>query len=556
MKYTIVHPMDAHSCHGVERLGSDKPQSLVHNPVMLSLHELNWVKTWIQMGQPFVTPVSPTPLSDPRWVAVNDELALSLGLTPEWWRDPRALACMAGNAPPPLGQHWASVYSGHQFGVWAGQLGDGRAMSLGEVQLPPPPQGTVGHEGPHQGTWELQLKGAGRTPYSRFGDGRAVLRSSIREYLCSAAMQGLGIPSTQALCLVASDDPVVRESVETAAVVCRVSPSFIRFGHFEHFAAAQDTDALQALLDHVIRHRPPGLAVTKVDEPDNADPTIAWLDQVVKLTADLMADWQSVGFCHGVMNTDNMSVWGLTLDYGPFQFMDAYDPHHICNHTDSHGRYAYAQQPRVAHWNLLALAHALHPLVSDGQGLQAALNGFVPRFEASMMSRWAHKLGLPPSLQTPQALMALEAWMPAWLSLLARHKADFTRSWRGLSRLTAELAEDPNADVRSLARQHLQLTLATDPDTVNLLAQHRTWLAQQGLGLNEAASVMLGRNPARVLRNHLAELAIRQAQAGDVSEIHRLQSALKNPYTDADQWAQYAQDPPDWAHDLHISCSS
>ena len=543
MKRSIVHPIDTHSRHGVAKPGSDKPQSLADNAPMHPLDELPWSPQWLAMGAPFVTPVSPTPLHQPRWVAVNDDVAHTLGLSPDWWHEPRALACMAGNAPPPLGQHWASVYSGHQFGVWAGQLGDGRAMSLGEVQTP-------------QGRWELQLKGAGRTPYSRFGDGRAVLRSSIREYLCSAAMQGLGIPTTQALCLVAADDPVLRETLETAAVVCRVAPSFIRFGHFEHFAAAQDTEALHALLHQVMHH--PALLGQAPDEGDQpaGDAAVQAFAQVVRRTADLLADWQSVGFCHGVMNTDNMSVLGLTLDYGPFQFMDAYDPRHICNHTDAHGRYAYAQQPRVAHWNLLALAHALRGVVTDGQALQAALDTFLPRFEASMMSRWAHKLGLPPERQTPAALTELTSWMSAWLGLMTQHKADFTRTWRGLSHLTQAMAEDPRADLRTVARHHLPLTLATDPDALGALAQHAHWLAANGQGSGEAAAVMLAKNPARVLRNHLAETAIRQAQAGDVQEVQRLQAALQNPFTDTEAWSQYAQDPPEWAKDLHISCSS
>ena len=238
----------------------------------------------------------------------------------------------------------ASVYSGHQFGVWAGQLGDGRALLLGEVDSP-------------AGPLELQLKGSGLTPYSRMGDGRAVLRSSIREFLCSEAMHALGIPTTRALCIIGSAPPVRRETIETAAVVTRVAPSFLRFGHFEHFAhTAQDIAALRRLVDFVIDALLPRM-------PRRAEPVLALLEEVARARRELMAQWQAVGFCHGVMNTDNMSILGLTIDYGPFGFLDVFDPGHICNHCDHQGRYAYARQPSVACWNLHALAQALLPLL-------------------------------------------------------------------------------------------------------------------------------------------------------------------------------------------------
>ncbi len=421
-------------------------------------------------------------------------------------------------------------------------------MSLGEIDT-----GSV--------VLELQLKGTGRTPYSRFGDGRAVLRSSIREYLCSLAMQGLGIPSTQALCLVSSDDPVMRETLETAAVVCRVSPSFIRFGHFEHFSSTGQHDALTSLVHHVwTHHMAPGDKLA-VDPPlSPGEEALAMFKEVVLRTADLMAQWQSVGFCHGVMNTDNMSVLGLTLDYGPFQFMDAYNPSHICNHTDAHGRYAYAQQPSVAHWNLLALAHALHPLIQSSEGLQDALGLYAPRFQHRMASIWAHKLGLAPTLQTPKALESVWPLVQDWLGMMASHRADFTLSWRGLSHLCAQRhdhgLEEHTDSLQSLSRLHLSWGLVTDPSWLDWLGRHREWLNVNQQSLSGAAQTMLAFNPARVLRNHLAEIAIRQASAGDHSEVQRLQAALVNPYTDDPQWAQYAELPPQWASELHISCSS
>ena len=254
----------------------------------------------------------------------------------------------------------ASVYSGHQFGVWAGQLGDGRALWLGEVDTA-------------AGPLEIQLKGAGLTPYSRMGDGRAVLRSSIREFLCSEAMHALGMPTTRALCVTGSALPVRREEIETAAVLTRVAPSFIRFGHFEHFASQERDAELRRLADFVIEHHYPACR-------EAANPYAALLAAVAARTATLMAQWQAVGFCHGVMNTDNMSILGLTIDYGPFGFLDAFDPGHICNHSDHEGRYAWARQPNVALWNLHALAQALLPLIGDTDAALAALEAYQGRF--------------------------------------------------------------------------------------------------------------------------------------------------------------------------------
>jgi len=257
---------------------------------------------------------------------------------------------LAGSAP------LASVYSGHQFGQWAGQLGDGRAILLGELH-----------------GLEVQLKGAGLTPFSRMGDGRAVLRSSIREFLASEAMHGLGVPTSRALCVTGSDAPVRREEIETAAVVTRLAPSFIRFGHFEHFCHHGLPDALKTLADFVIDHHYPDC---RSDVRWNGNPYVALLAAVTERTAEMVAHWQAVGFCHGVMNTDNMSILGLTIDYGPFQFMDAYDPGHICNHSDTGGRYAFYKQPNVAYWNLFCLGHAMMPLIAEQEHAIAALETF------------------------------------------------------------------------------------------------------------------------------------------------------------------------------------
>jgi uncharacterized protein YdiU (UPF0061 family) len=327
------------------------------------------------LGPAFHTELPPQPLSGLHWVARSAALASELGLA-QWLQRDEALRVLGGNRLPEIGRARASVYSGHQFGIWAGQLGDGRALMLGEIAGP-------------DGALEVQLKGSGLTPYSRMGDGRAVLRSSIREYLCSEAMHALGIPTTRALAVVGSPDPVRRETIETAAVVTRIAPSFLRFGHFEHFThTAQDTTSLQRLTDAVIERSYPECR-------DAAQPVLALLTQVSLRTARLLADWQCVGFCHGVMNTDNMSILGLTIDYGPFGFLDAFDPGHVCNHSDTSGRYAYFRQPGIAFWNLHALAHALAPLVDgDAEALHAALEPYKSEFAAAMQQRMRAKLGL------------------------------------------------------------------------------------------------------------------------------------------------------------------
>src|SRR6201996_8442207 len=297
------------------------------------------------LGNVFLTRLPAAPLPAPYVVGFAPDVAQMLGFDTSLADAPGFAEFFSGNTTrdwPSTSLPYAAVYSGHQFGVWAGQLGDGRALTLGEVE----------HDGQR---FELQLKGAGRTPYSRMGDGRAVLRSSIREFLCSEAMHHLGIPTTRALCVTGSDQPVRREEMETAAVVTRVSPSFVRFGHFEHFYSNDRVDALTALADHVIDRFYP--ACKEAD-----DPYLALLNEAVLSTADMIVHWQAVGFCHGVMNTDNMSILGLTIDYGPFGFIDGFDANHICNHSDSQGRYAYKQQPQVGYWNLFCLAQALVPL--------------------------------------------------------------------------------------------------------------------------------------------------------------------------------------------------
>ncbi len=503
---------------------------IVHNPCMpstvTSSVSLPWRHLYAQLGAPFLTPVRPTPLRDLHWVAQNHELAHEMGLPEDFWSEP-TLQALGGAAVLPDCQPMASVYSGHQFGVWAGQLGDGRALWLGELQTP------TGHQ-------EWQLKGAGLTPFSRMGDGRAVLRSSIREYLCSEAMHGLGIPTTRALCLVGSPDKVLREEVETAAVVTRVAPSFLRFGHFEHFAALGQTDHLRRLADFLIEHQFADLLQVTAGPGRYA----ALLGRVSRLTAEMIAHWQAVGFCHGVMNTDNMSMLGLTIDYGPFQFLDGFNPGHVCNHSDHQGRYAYARQPQVAYWNLHCLAQALMPLLEDTDLALAALETFKSDYPLLMDQRFAQKLGLD------QVQIEDHALIEGLLQTLATEKTDAPIFWRRLSQAVARLSQTDWTTAFAPVRDMFIQADRWDA----WLVQYVQRIAQQDHV--KAGIRMMQINPKYVLRNHLAEAAIQQAKIGDFSGVHNLQSILRRPFDEHPHFESMAAFPPDWASSISISCSS
>ena len=504
---------------------------IVHNPNMLapvtSPVSLPWRHLYSALGEPFVTPVKATPLRQLHWVAQNHALAQSLGLPADFWSSDLVLQALGGVAELPGSQPLASVYSGHQFGVWAGQLGDGRALWLGEISTP-------------QGHQELQLKGAGRTPFSRMGDGRAVLRSSIREYLCSEAMHGLGIPTTRALALVGSPDHVLREDVETAAVVTRVAPSFLRFGHFEHFAALGQVEHLRRLADFLIEHQYAELLAL----PAGPQRYAALLAEVALRTAQMVAHWQAVGFCHGVMNTDNMSMLGLTIDYGPFQFLDGFNPAHVCNHSDHQGRYAYARQPQVAYWNLHCLAQALMPLIDDQDMAIAALETFKTQYPQLMDLRFSQKLGLD-ELQTDD-----HALIEKLLQTLATEKTDFTIFWRRLSHAVTALASADSATAFSPVRDLFIQADAWD----QWLAVYLQRIATQDHV--QTGARMLRTNPKYILRNHLAEGAIQQAKMGDFEGVNTLQHLLASPFDEHPSLDAYAAFPPDWASSISISCSS
>jgi len=488
----------------------------------ITADELPFSNSFAELPPAFYTRLMPTPLPAPYFIAASGGAAALVGLDEQTLAQEDFLALFTGNRVAPRSQPLSAVYSGHQFGVWAGQLGDGRAILLGELPGP-------------QGPMELQLKGAGLTPYSRMGDGRAVLRSSIREFLCSEAMAALGIPTTRALTITGSHQRVMRESVETAAVVTRMAPSFVRFGSFEHWHYRNKQDELRLLADHVIQHWYPELA-------DTANPYKALLAEVTRRTAVMIAHWQAVGFMHGVMNTDNMSILGLTLDYGPFGFMEAFDAQHICNHTDQGGRYSYANQVPVGHWNCYALGNALLPLIGTPEDAEEALDAYRPAFGARLEELLHAKLGLFDTREDDGALF------DATFGLLQANHADFTLFFRRLGELRLEDGQDGDAPLRDLfidraafdawaARYRARLRAEHSVDERRRAAMHRT-------------------NPKYVLRNYLAQNAIERAQNGDYAEVRKLLAILERPFDEQPEHEAYAALPPDWAAHLEVSCSS
>jgi len=469
-----------------------------------------------QLGRDFCLPVSADPLPQPRLVDACPLLSASFGLNVEDQAHQDWLTQVTSGAAVQSGMYpVAALYAGHQFGHYVPQLGDGRALLLGDAAS------TKGYR-------EWQLKGAGVTPFSRRGDGRAVLRSSIREYLVSHAMQGLGIPTTQALSLVASDLPVYREMVETAACVCRIAPSFVRFGSFEVFYYRGQHHLLRELADYVIQQ-------DYADCLTQPNPYAAWLAQVVERTAQLMAQWQSVGFMHGVMNTDNMSILGLTLDYGPFMFMETYQPNFICNHSDDQGRYAFNKQPEIGLWNCACLAQAVMPLLADeeSESLRIAreiLDAYWPQYHSHFLQLMRAKLGLQ-QVKDDDALLIRH-----WLSLLASEQQDYTLAHRQLS--LAQISPFQSAEGQEWWQWYQQR------------------LSSESTSVAERQAQMDAVNPLYVLRTWIAQLAIDAAQAGDDSLVSELRELLAHPYREQLGKEAYAQPAPDWAKGLSLSCSS
>ena len=512
--------------HSIQSAQDRQGQQLPHTggrALASSLADLQVANSFAELPRDFHTFLQPQPLTDPRLLHVNEEVASQLGLAPEALQTPEFLETVAGQRPLPGGKTLAAVYSGHQFGVWAGQLGDGRAHLLGEILTP-------------EGSQELQLKGSGRTPYSRMGDGRAVLRSSVREYLASEAMAGLGIPTTRALALVVSDDPVYRETVETAAIVTRVSPSFVRFGSFEHWAGKPEQ--LRILTDYVIdRHYPELRDSAGNDLAGTQQAALRMLREVTRRTAAMVAGWQTAGFCHGVMNTDNMSILGLTIDYGPYGFMDGFQANHICNHSDTHGRYAWNVQPAVAHWNLYRLGGVFIGLGLEEEALREALSGYQSDFLAAYQGNLCRKLGLAEWREEDEQLV------DAWWRLLHAQRADFTLAFRRLAAV-----DEDGTSFLELFNDHAPAQA--------WLERYAKRLASQSLPAADRKAMMLAANPLYVLRNHLAQEAIDAASKGDTSVIDTLLLLLRSPYEEKSGYEHYAEQAPEWAQRLEVSCSS
>jgi uncharacterized protein YdiU (UPF0061 family) len=485
--------------------------------------------------------VAPTPVAAPRLLAWSDECAEMLGVTrPQSDSDP-AVEVLAGNRLLPTMQPYAARYGGHQFGAWAGQLGDGRAITLGELRSP------AGE------SWELQLKGAGRTPYSRTADGRAVLRSSVREFLCSEAMHFLGVPTTRALSLVGTGDVVVRDMFydgdprpEAGAIVCRVAPSFVRFGNFEIHASRGEHDALQRLANYVIGKHYPALGAPSPEAYG------VWFEELCRRTAVTIAHWMRVGFVHGVMNTDNMSILGLTIDYGPYGWLEGYDPSWTPNTTDLPGRrYAYGQQPQVAAWNLARLAHALSPLIPDVQVLERGLEVYADAFTSNWRRMLAEKLGLS-SLDREGD----DALVTDLFEILGQTETDMTLFFRRLALACAENV-DP---LRPAFYSDDGLDGAHRVRLVEWLGRYATRVAQDSLPAAQRVVSMNRANPKYVLRNYLAQQAIDAANEGDTALIERLLLVLKAPYDEQTEHEELAQRRPEWARNKAgcsaLSCSS
>jgi serine/tyrosine/threonine adenylyltransferase len=537
-----------------------------------------------QVSNACYTHVDPTPVKAPGLLAWADPVGEMLGIARPNSSTGLEAQVLAGNCILPGMQPYAARYGGHQFGHWAGQLGDGRAITLGEVRCP---------DGIRR---ELQLKGAGRTPYSRTADGRAVLRSSVREFLCSEAMHYLGVPTTRALSLVATGEPVVRDmfyngnpQAEPGAVVCRVAPSFVRFGNFEIFAAHGELELLKRLADHVISEHFPELRLPQAAGDSIALSTSSpslppfdeaiyarWFEEICRRTGILIAHWMRVGFVHGVMNTDNMSILGLTIDYGPYGWLEGFDLHWTPNTTDAHGRrYCFGNQPRIAQWNLIRLANALAPLIADEAALEHGLAVFATTYEEAWRRMLADKLGLLGLGQEGD-----EALLADLFELLQQVETDMTLFFRGLMSIPVDGAFETIDRAGGEASLAGMLRGAFYDEAQALAPEHLarlgSWLrryvartrldgrgGQEGLGADSMGARyerMRLANPKYVLRNYLAQQAIEALERNDPSVIERLMEVLRNPYDEQPAHDELANRRPEWARNKAgcsaLSCSS
>jgi len=497
-----------------------------------------------QVYQACYSKVQPKRVKAPRLLAYSREMAEILGLSEDACRTDEFAQVFGGNHLVDGMDAYATCYGGHQFGYWAGQLGDGRAINLGEV---------VNSNGEY---WTLQLKGAGPTPYSRSADGLAVLRSSIREFLCSEAMHHLGVPTTRALSLVLTGEQVVRDmfydgnpQLEPGAIVCRTAPSFTRFGNFQIFAARDDLDTLKRFLDYTIK-----ADFTHLGEPNKAV-YLKFFEEVCRTTAEMIVHWQRVGFVHGVMNTDNMSILGLTIDYGPYGWLENYDPDWTPNTTDAQGRrYRFGNQPKIAYWNLVQLANALYPLIQKAAPLEEALAVFTATFDKGWQDTMAEKLGFRAFDPATDELIISDL-----ATLLQTAETDMTLFYRGLSDL------DTNTDTASfhefLENCSYKPLSAAAADMASLwFKAYQSRLKRDGRPRLERQHSMNAVNPLYVLRNYLAQQAIDLAEQDDFSMVWELLDTLRQPYTHQAGRERFAEKRPDWAKERAgcsmLSCSS
>ncbi|WP_407313221.1 protein adenylyltransferase SelO [Pseudomonas sp. nanlin1] len=484
---------------------------------MKALDELTLDNRFARLGDDFSTEVLPDPIEAPRLVVASEAALALLDLPLSEAASPLFIDVFSGHKLWADAQPRAMVYSGHQFGHYNPRLGDGRGLLLGEA---------YNAAGEH---WDLHLKGAGQTPYSRMGDGRAVLRSSIREFLASEALHALGIPSSRAACVIASDTPVWREKQERAATLLRLARSHIRFGHFEYFYYTKQPEQQKTLAEHVLAlHFPHCL--------EQPEPYLAMFREIVERNAELIAYWQAYGFCHGVMNTDNMSILGITFDFGPFAFLDDFDARFICNHSDHEGRYAFSHQVPIAHWNLSALAQALTPFISV-DALRETLGLFLPLYETHYLDLMRRRLGFT------QADSGDKVLIERLLSLMQNSAVDYTLFFRNLGE------QPPEQAVARLRDDFVDLQ-GFDAWAADYLAR------SQGEDNHDRRERMHRVNPLYILRNYLAQKAIDAAEDGDYSEVQRLHNVLTRPFEAQPGMQAYAERPPEWGKHLEISCSS
>ncbi len=522
--------------------------------------------------------VSPTPVKAPRLLGYSKEAAALIDLSPAEVESPHFVEVFSGNRVLAQMQPYAACYGGHQFGNWAGQLGDGRAITLGEVY------NAAGQR------WELQLKGAGPTPYSRTADGRAVVRSSVREFLCSEAMFHLGVPTTRALCLIGTGETVIRDMFydgrprpEPGAVVCRMAPSFLRFGNYEILASRRDEATLRKLTDYTLSALFPELGAP-AGQQHGPEHYVALFAEVCRRTALMIAHWMRVGFVHGVMNTDNMSILGLTIDYGPYGWLDDFSPGWTPNTTDRNGRrYRFAHQPGIALWNLVRFAEALLPLVGSAKPLEEALSQYERTLRERLLELQLAKLGFSPAERAratdreqgssadtgeapPLGVELGDGLIDELLQLLTSVETDMTIFYRALGGVPVDSGWLGGSDPQLTAflQEALYTPAACPPE---LQARWARWVRRyvqaqldHGPAAEERRSRMLAANPKYVLRNYLAQLAIDEVEQGETAKLDQLLDVLRRPYDEQPQHEELAAKRPDWARDRPgcsmLSCSS